>query len=256
MKRLAIVGVAVLLLGATIVVGKGKTDFSGVWNQDATLSEVAPHPEEKGGGGNTTATVAEAIPNVLGGRGGMGGMMGGGMIGGFGGRGGGMGGMMGGGGFGGMGGGGLGSLITSGARITSSVSGSGRGTAKPVVPDIGIGVPVGKSMEIKQTEDEIQITHKGLPDGKDVVEKFRLKGKAAIDEVGTEGGTRLKRKTEVKLGKNKLEIKMTTKLPNKDERKDERVFTLDEAGNGMAMKLTISQKKYTTLYQSVVYNKE
>jgi len=190
-----------------------------------------------------------------GGMGGMGGGMGG-MGGGMGGMGGGMGGMgMGGMGMGGMGmgGGGIAGIVNSAARVSSAVSGQGRGGVGSV-PNYGLARPVADTLEIQQTKGEIQINNKKASNGEDLVETYKLNGKEKVEMVENANGSKVKQVTKIKLDRYKLAVTTTTMIPGGGSQTIKREFSLDKE-KGMVIKVTVSGSGFTTQHQKLYYNK-
>jgi hypothetical protein len=180
-------------------------------------------------------------------------MGGGGMMGGMGG-----GGMMGGGMMGGMGGMGTpGGLIGSAINTVGRVSGGGvRGVENPV-DTRGINSPIGKTLEIQQTAKDLIITNKEVAGGEDLVETFKLNGKDKVEMINTEGGSKVRQVTKIKLNKEGLTLTTTTMLPGGGSFTKKREYTINKDNkDGMVLKITLSGKGFSTQTQKLCYNKD
>jgi len=254
MKQIVVVCLAILFLCSVILGADQKINFSGTWKQDTGISDSSPKTKTKGGGGGVP-NMPISIPGF--GGGGMGGMGGG-----MGGMGGGMGGMGGGFGGGGMGmggmGGGFGSpggLISMAANTaTGAIRGRNNSGGNPV-PDYGIATPVGKTLVIEQTAKELKITNKETNASEDYVETFKLNGKDKIEMVDTEGGSKVKRVTKIKLEKTKLTLTTVTMLSGGNSTTRKREFTINKETGVLFIKNTASGKGFATQYQNLYYNK-
>jgi hypothetical protein len=274
MKQILVVCLAILFLCSVVLGANQKANFSGTWKQDPLLSDDGLKAPKKGTttdrvlGGSLSGLSAIGLGGGGFGGGGMGGMGGGmggmgggmgGMGGGMGGMGGGMGGMGGGmggfgGGYGGMGGGGIAGIINSAARVSSAVSGQGRGGYSGTVPNYGITRPVSETLEIKQTKGELQINNKKAFNGEDFVETYKLNGKDKVEMIPNANGSMVKQTTKIKLDRVKLVLTTTTMIPGGGADTTKREFTLDKE-KGMVLRYTVKGRGFPTHLQKLYYNK-